>query len=75
MITYDHHTLRLFGVPAFSIALGSVLLAVLAALIFGVVRWKHRSGKIALAVSLAALLLAGLVIGLVLLTVKSGSMG
>jgi len=75
MITYDHDTLRLFGIPLFTLIVGSVFLAALAGLSFGVFRWRQRAGKIAVIVSALVLLLFTLAILLVLITVGSGSMG
>jgi hypothetical protein len=75
MITYDHDTLRLFGIPLFTLIVGSVFLAALAGLSFGVFRWKQRSGKIVAIASALILLLFALAMLLVLITVGSGSMG
>ena len=75
MITYDHHTLRLFGIPLFTLLVGLVFLASLAGLVFGVSRWKQPAGKIAVIASGIILLLFTLAIILVLVTVANGSMG
>jgi hypothetical protein len=75
MITYDHDTLRLFGIPLFTLIVGSVFLAALAGLSFGVFQWKQRSGKIVAIASALILLLFALAMLLVLITVGSGSMG
>jgi hypothetical protein len=75
MITYDHDTLRLFGIPLFTLVVGIVFLAALAGLSFGVFRWRQRTGKIVLIASAFILLLFVLAIVLVLITVGSGSMG
>jgi hypothetical protein len=75
MITYDHDTLRLVGIPLFTLIVGIVFLAALAGLIFGVFRWRQRTGKIVVIASAFILLLFALAIMLVLITVGSGSMG
>jgi len=75
VITYDHHTLWLFGIPLFTLVVGITFLAALAALFFGVSRWRQPSGKIAVIASACVLLLFALAIVLVLATVGSGSMG
>lgn len=75
MITYDHDTLRLFGIPLFTLLVGSVFLAALAGLSFGVFRWKQRTGKIVTIAFALILLLFALAILFVLITVGSGSMG
>ncbi len=75
MMTYEHHTLRLFGIPLFTLIVGSVFLASLAGLSFGVFRWRQRTGKIVVLASAFILLLFALAIMLVLITVGSGSMG
>ena len=75
MITYDHDTLRLFGIPLFTLVVGIVFLAALAGLSFGVFRWRQRTGKIVVIASALILLLFALAIMLVLITVGSGSMG
>lgn len=75
MITYDHDTLRLFGIPLFTLVVGIVFLAALAGLSFGIVRWRQRNGKIVVIASAFILLLFALAITLVLITVGSGSMG
>lgn len=75
MSTHDHLTLRLFGTPLFTIIVGMVFLAAVAGLVFGVWRWKQRTGKIVLVASALILLLFALALVLVLITVASGSMG
>ncbi len=75
MITYDHNTLRLFGLPLFTLIVGILFLAALAGLSFGIFRWRQRAGKIAAIASAVILLLFALAIMLVLITVGSGSMG
>lgn len=75
MFAYDHDTLRLFGVPVFTLVVGIVFLAALASLAFGVFRWRRRTGKILVVASAFLLLLFALAILLVLITVGSGSMG
>ncbi len=75
MITYDHDTLRLVGIPLFTLIVGIVFLAALAGLTFGVFRWRQRTGKIVAIVSAFILLLFALAVMLVLITVGSGSMG
>ena len=75
MITYDHHTLRLFGIPLFTLVVGIIFFAAVAGLFFGVSRWRQPAGKIAVFASVFILLLFALAIILVLVTVGSGSMG
>jgi hypothetical protein len=75
MITYEHDTLRIFGNPLFTLVVGVVFLAALAAMFFGVSRWSQPSGKIAVIASTFILLLFALAIILVLATIGSGSMG
>lgn len=74
MITYDHNTLRLFGIPLFTLVVGSIFFAALAGLSFGVFRWKQRTGKLVVIASAFILLLFALAVMLVLITVGSGSM-
>lgn len=75
VISHDQRAPSLFGIPLFALFVGSVFLAALAGLTFGVFRWRHRFVKIlAIACALILLLLA-LAIILVLITVGSGSMG
>ena len=72
----DHPTtLLLFGVPLFTLAAGLLFVAALAGLVFGVLRWKRRAGKVLVLASSLVLLLFALGVALVLLTVASGSMG
>lgn len=75
MITSDHNTLRLFGIPLFSLIVGGVFLAALAGVSFGAFRWRQRSGKVVVIASALILLLFALAIVLVLITVGIGSMG
>ncbi len=75
MITYDHHTLRFFGIPLFTLVVGIMFFAALAGLFVGVSRWRQPGGKIAVIASESILLLFALAIILVLVTVGSGSMG
>ncbi len=75
MITYDHNTLGLFGVPLFTLVIGIAFLATLAGLAFGVFRWRQLIGKVVFMASAFGLLLFALAIMLVLITVGSGSMG
>ena len=75
MFTYDHSTLRLFGIPVFTLVLGLVLFAALAGTVFGIWRWKRPAGKIVLILSALVLLLFALAVACVLITVASGSMG
>ena len=75
MITYDHDTLWLVGIPLFTLIAGIVIFAALAGMSFGVCRWRQRTGKIVFIASAFILLLFALAIMLVLITVGSGSMG
>lgn len=75
MITYDHDARHVFGIPFFTLGVGVVLLGSLAALLFGVSRWKRPAGKIVVIGSSIVLLLFALAVVLVLVTVASGSMG
>ena len=75
MITYDHHTLRLFGIPLFTLVVGILFFAALAGLFFGAPRWRQPAGKIAVIASAFILVLFALALLLVLITVGSGSMG
>ena len=75
MFIYDHDTLRLLGIPVFTLVVGTMFLAALAGLSFGVYRWRQRTGKILVVASAFILLLFALAIMLVLITVGSGSMG
>jgi hypothetical protein len=75
MITYDHHTLRLFGIPLFTLVVAIIFFASLAGLFFGVSRWRQPSGKIAVIASAFILLVFALVVILALVTIESGSMG
>jgi hypothetical protein len=75
MITFDHHTLRLFGIPVFTLVAGIVLVAALAGLVFGAFQWRRRTGKVVLIASAFILLLFALAVMLVLVTVGMGTMG
>ena len=75
MITYDHDTLRLFGIPLFTLIVGVLFVAALAGLLFGVPRWKKTGGKISVIATSFVLLIFAAAIVLVILTVRSGSMG
>lgn len=75
MITFEHETLRLCGVPVFSLVIGIVFLAAASGFLFGIARRKQPGGRLALIASASILLLAVVAIALVLLTVMSGSMG
>jgi hypothetical protein len=75
MFTNDHHTLRLFGVPIFTLVIAFIFFAAIALLIFGISRWKQTVGKIAVILSTIILLLFAVAIVLVLIAVGSGSMG
>ena len=75
LITYDHDTLRLFGIPLFTLVVGIVFLAALAGLSFGLFRWRQRTGKVVGIASGIILLLFALAIILVLVTVATGGMG
>jgi ABC-type microcin C transport system permease subunit YejB len=75
MFTYDHHTLRLLGIPVFTLVVGTLFVAALAGLLLGIARWKKPGAKIAVIASTLVLLGFALVTVLVLITVWSGSMG
>jgi phosphoglycerol transferase MdoB-like AlkP superfamily enzyme len=75
MMTHDHPTLQMFGTPLFTILVGTVFLAAVAGMVFGVWRWRQRTGKIVFVASALILLLFALAVVLVLITVASGSMG
>ena len=75
MITYDHDTLRLFGIPLFTLIVGVLFVAALAGLFFGIPRWKKAGAKITVIASSFILLIFAAAIVLVILTVRSGSMG
>jgi hypothetical protein len=72
--TNDHNILRLFGIPLFTLVVGIIFLATLAAFFFGVSRWRQPSGKIFVVAAIFIMLLFSLVIISVLVTVESGSM-
>ncbi len=74
-MTYDQHTLRLLGIPLFTLVIGTVFFVAILALVFGVARWRQPMGKIAVVISTFILLFFALVALLVLITVGSGSMG
>jgi len=75
VIAYDHDTLRLFGIPLFTIIVGFMFVAALAGLFFGIPRWKKTGAKIAVVASTLMLLIFAGAFVLVILTVSSGSMG
>jgi hypothetical protein len=75
MFTFDHHTLRLFGIPVFTLFVGGLFVAALAGLLLGIPRWKKTGAKITVIVSTLVLLAFALATVFVLLTVWSGSMG
>ncbi len=75
MITYDHETLRLFGIPLFTLIVGGLFAAALAGLFFGIPRWKKTGAKIAVIASALVLLVFAVAVLLVIITVRSGSMG
>ena len=75
MITYDHGTLWLLGLPLFAVIVGVLFVAALAGLFFGIPRWKKTGAKIAVIASSFVLLIFAVAIFLVILTVGSGSMG
>lgn len=64
-----------FGVPAFSIVAGLMVVTTIGAFIFGLCNWKNTSGKVTAILSGLILALLALVAFGVLLTVWSGSMG
>ena len=75
MITYDHNSLGLFGIPLGTLIVGMVFLAAIVGLRVGLFRWRQRTGKIVAIASAFLLLLLALASMLVLITVGSGSMG
>ena len=75
MITYDHFTHRLFGVPFFTVAVGFAFLVAVGALCFGVSHWGQPRGKVAVVVGGSILLLFAMAVICVFVTVSSGSMG
>ena len=75
MITYDHFTYRLFGIPFFTLAVGIAFLVAAGALYFGVSHWRQRRGKVAVLAGGSILLLFALAVICVIVTVTSGSMG
>ena len=75
MLTYNHDTLRLFGIPLFTLVVGVILIAALAGLFFGFPRRKQLGGKIAVIASSIVLVIFALAVLLVIVTVGSGSMG
>lgn len=75
MFTYDHHTLRLLGIPVFTLIVGGLFIAALAGLLFGIPRWQKTSAKIAVIASALTLAAFALAAVFVLITVWSGSMG
>jgi ABC-type microcin C transport system permease subunit YejB len=75
MFTFDHHTLRLFGIPVFTLIVGVVFVAALVGLLLGIPRWKKTGAKIAVIASTLVLLGFALATVLVIITAWSGSMG
>lgn len=75
MITFDHHTLRLFGMPVFTLLVGIVFVAALAGFISGVLCWRRPAGKFAVIASLSLFLVYALAMVLVVITLAIGSMG
>jgi hypothetical protein len=75
MFTFDNHTLRLFGIPVFTLLVGVLFVTAVAGLLVGIPRWKKSGAKIAVIASTLVLLAFGLVTVFVLITVGSGSMG
>lgn len=67
--------LALLGLPTFSLVVGLVFVVTIAALVFGVCRWKQPRGKVAAIAAGVVLLLFAVVVLCVLMTVSSGSMG
>jgi tetrahydromethanopterin S-methyltransferase subunit C len=74
MFTYTHDTLRLFGIPVFTLIVISLFVAALAGLLLGIPRWKKTGAKIVVIASTLVLLAYALAIVLVLITVWIGSM-
>ncbi len=74
MLTYEHHTLRLFGFPVFTLVVGVLFVAAVVGLVYGVSRWRLVQGKIALFASACVLLCFSLAIAFVFFTVITGSM-
>ena len=75
MFTFDHHTLRLFGIPVFTLIVGVLFVAAFAGLLLGIPQWKKTGAKIAVIASMLVLLAFALITVFVLITVWSGSMG
>ena len=75
MVAYDHHAVRIFVMPAFTLIIGVLFLAALAGLVLGIPRWRKPVAKVAVIASTLVLLLLALATVLVLITVWSGSMG
>jgi hypothetical protein len=65
----------LLGIPPFGLVAGLVIVAAIAAFIFGIFNWQKPTGKVATILSGLVLILAAAAIFCVLLTVWSGSMG
>ena len=65
----------LFGIPAFSLVLGAVLMAAIGSLFFGISRWRQPRGKPLTITAGIVLLLFLIAVICVLITVSSGSMG
>ena len=75
MLTQSPPILALLGIPTFSLIVGLVIVAAIAALIIGVFRWRQTSGKV-VAITAGVVLLSIASVGIcVLITVWSGSMG
>ncbi len=75
MLTYDHDTVRLFGIPLFILMVGVLFVAALAGLFFGIPRWRQPRGKIVVIASAFLLLLFAVVVSFALVTIESGRMG
>ena len=75
MITDDHDTLRLFGIPLFTLIIGTLFVAAFSGLFLGIPKWKQTGAKIVVIASTMVLLAFAVAIGLAILTVSSGSMG
>lgn len=75
MMTNDHDTLRLFGIPVFTIVISLLLLSAVTLFIWGVTHWKKATGKIAVVAAGLVLLATILAVVAILLTVATGSMG
>jgi hypothetical protein len=67
--------LAFLGVPIFSLVVGLVIVAAIAAFIFGFSRWRQSLGKVITITAATVLLSLVAVVICVLITVWSGSMG